>query len=99
MPSEDEESEGEDDNLMGESADIHRSRKHESSTLPDKGQEAVDVNHEQATESSEDDDGSLVQENVEDNFDWEDENNFIALDNDVNINSEQEDSDDEEDSE
>ena len=97
------------DNLVEKKADLRRNRnknknkKSKKHTLPGKGNEAVDVNHAQATESSEDDnDDNLMQESSDEDdmllglddhdadFDWENEDNFIELDNDVHIDSDTE---------
>ena len=62
LPSEDEDDD--DENLIAQQEDNMRVRNQhkKQKTLPGKGNEAVDVNHAQATESSEDDNDDLVQQ-------------------------------------
>ena len=56
--------------------------------MPGKGNEDVDVNHKQATESSEDDEDALLElAELDENFDWENEDNYVDLEDDVHIDS------------
>ena len=97
LPSDDEEDDDDDDSLIGQKAEHPEMKKHHHKqarkhqkhhghkTMPDKGMEHVDVNHKDATTSSEDD-AALIQEYMlDDEFDSEDEANFIEMDEHIEL--------------